>query len=86
MYLTQKNQIKGLSRREEKALRALCLLSKNIYSVGSYEVRHIFFKTPPLLTYNSNVQSGKHRDNCKLLHSGTSQQTVKVAERQFKLF
>jgi hypothetical protein len=43
MYLTQKNQIKGLSSREEKAIGALCQFSKNSYSVGTCEVRQHFF-------------------------------------------
>src|SRR5512136_84295 len=86
MDLTQKNQTKGLSSRQEKALRALCRLSNNIYSLGICEVRHHFFYPPALLTCNSNVQSGKPRDNCKLRHSGMRQQTVKGAERSDREF
>lgn len=38
------------------------------------------------MTYNSNFNIGKHSDNRKLLRSGISQQTVKVAERSFRSF
>ncbi|WP_237766127.1 hypothetical protein [Arthrospira platensis] len=43
MYLTQKNQIRGLPVRELKALGELCRLSKNLYNVGIYTQWQYYF-------------------------------------------
>lgn len=86
MHLTQKNQLKGLSCREYQALKQLCHLSKNMYNVGMYSVRQHFFATGEYLDYNKNYHQCKNNENYKLLHSGISQQTLKVVDRSFKSF
>ncbi|BAZ48079.1 transposase, IS607 family protein [Nostoc sp. NIES-4103] len=53
MYLTQKNQIRKLNKFEFVALRELCRLSKNLYSVGLYTVRQYFFQERKHLRYES---------------------------------
>ena len=34
VYLTQRNQIKGLTKTEYEALREMCRYAKNLYNVG----------------------------------------------------
>jgi putative transposase len=38
-YRTQKNQIRGLTKKEYQTLRMLCRLSKNLYNVGLSSIR-----------------------------------------------
>ncbi|MDZ4877404.1 MAG: hypothetical protein CLLPBCKN_006839 [Chroococcidiopsis cubana SAG 39.79] len=85
MYLTQKNQIRGLEVREFKALQELCRLSKNLYNVGLYSVRQFFFAESRYLRYESNYHQCKGNENYKLLNTDIAQQTLKVVDRYFPL-
>ena len=86
MYLTQKNQIKGLSKAEYTALRELCHLSKNLYNVGLYSVRQFFFEEKRYLRYESNYHVCKGNENYKLLNTDIAQQTLKIVDRSFRSF
>ncbi|WP_067928396.1 RNA-guided endonuclease InsQ/TnpB family protein [Alicyclobacillus shizuokensis] len=86
MYATQKNQIRGLSKREYNALRLLCRLSKNLYNVGLYNVRQYYIQERKHLRYESNYHYSKENDNYKLLNTDVAQQTLKVVDRSFRSF
>lgn len=86
MYLTQKNQIRGLSNKEFEALRLLCHLSKNLYNVALYSIRQYFFQERSYLRYESNYHFCKDNENYKLLNTDIAQQTLKVADRSFRSF
>ena len=43
MYLTQKCQLRNLSKIEYSALSSLCVLSKNLYNSTLYAVRQYYF-------------------------------------------
>lgn len=86
MYLTQKNQIRGLSAREFQSLRALCRLSKNMFNVGLYETRQHFFNEREHLRYESIYHRAKENENYKLLQTDVAQQTLKIVDRSFQSF
>lgn len=86
MYLTQKNQIRGLEAREFNALQELCRLSKNLYNVGLYTVRQYYFQEQKYLRYESNYHYCKGNENYKLLNTDIAQQTLKVVDRTFRSF
>lgn len=86
MYLTQKNQIRGLGRQELAALRTLCRLTKNLYNVGLYSVRQFFFETHPHLCYEANYHVCKDNENYALLNTNIAQQTLKAVDRVFRSF
>lgn len=86
MYLTQKNQIRGLGAREFTALRELCRLSKNLYNVGLYTVRQYYFQFGKHLRYESNYHYCKANENYKRLNTDIAQQTLKVVDRTFRSF
>lgn len=86
MYATQKNQIRGLSKREYNALRLLCRLSKNLYNVGLYNVRQYYLQERKHLRYESNYHHSKENENYKLLNTDVAQQTLKVVDRSFRSF
>lgn len=86
MYLTQKNQVRGLSKQEFTALQTLCRLTKNLYNVGLYAVRQFFFARRQYLKYESNYHACKGNENYRLLNTDIAQQTLKVVDRSFKSF
>jgi hypothetical protein len=86
MYLTQKCQIRALSKQEFLALRELYHLSKNLYNVGLYSVRQFFFAKARYLRYESNYHYCKGNENYKLLNTDIAQQTLKVVDRSFRSF
>ncbi|MBE9144495.1 RNA-guided endonuclease InsQ/TnpB family protein [Planktothrix mougeotii] len=86
MYLTQKNQIRGLDAREFNALRELCRLSKNLYNVGLYTLRQYYFQERKHLRYESNYHYCKENENYKRLNTDIAQQTLKVVDRTFRSF
>jgi putative transposase len=49
MDTTQKNQIRGLSKKQFKALRFFCWMSKVLYNVGLYSIRNTIFKRKNIL-------------------------------------
>jgi putative transposase len=86
MYLTQKNQIRDLSKTEFLALRELCRLSKNLYNVGLYTVRQYFFEERKHLRYESAYHLCKENENYQALNTDIAQQTLKVVDRTFRSF
>jgi IS605 OrfB family transposase len=86
MYLTQKNQIRGLSKPEFTVLRELCRLSKNLYNVGLYSVRQFYFSEQKYLRYELNYHHCKGNENYQLLNTDIAQQTLKVVDRSFRSF
>jgi IS605 OrfB family transposase len=86
MYLTQKNQIRGLKTSEFIALKKLCRLSKNLYNVGLYTVKQYYFQERKHLKYESNYHYCKENENYRLLSTDIAQQTLKVVDRTFRSF
>lgn len=81
MYLTQSNQIRGLSKQQYKVLREMCWISKNLYNVALYNIRQYYFQEKKFLSYETNYHNCKANENYKLLQAGVSQQTLKVVDR-----
>ncbi|MFN6156578.1 transposase [Anabaena sp. AL09] len=86
MYLTQKNQIRGLKANKFTALKELCRLSKNLYNVGLYTVRQYYFQERKHLKYESNYHYCKGNENYRMLNTDIAQQTLKVVDRTFRSF
>ena len=86
MYLTQKNQIRGLKSNEFTALKELCRLSKNLYNVGLYTVRQYYFQERKHLKYESNYHHCEGNENYRMLNTDIAQQTLKVVDRTFRSF
>ncbi|MED0673192.1 transposase [Aneurinibacillus aneurinilyticus] len=86
MYLTQSNQIRGLSKEQFQQLREMCHYAKNLYNVGLYNIRQHYFVEKTFLKYESNYHAAKTNENYKRLQAGVSQQILKVVDRSFKSF
>ena len=86
VYLTQRNQIKGLTKTEYEALREMCRYAKNLYNVGLYSIRQYFFLEGKYRRYDSHYHAVKDNENYALLQAGVGQQILQVVDRAFRSF
>jgi len=86
LFGIQRQQLKHLTASEYRALRELCVLTKNMYNVALYNVRQYYFTEKKFLGYNSNYHLCKDNENYKILNSNSAQQIMKVVDRNFKSF
>jgi IS605 OrfB family transposase len=85
MYLTQKNNLVA-DKQTIDIIGKLCYHAARLYNVGLYEVRQYFFETGNYNNYNANYHCCKDNENYKLLLSDTSQQILRIVDRDFKSF
>ena len=86
MYLTLKQQVKHLSKKEFKNLKYLCHIAKNLKNQAIYNVRQHYFKNKKYLNYNENYKMLKNSENYKKLNSNMAQQILKEVDESFKSF
>ena len=86
MYLTLKQQVKHLSKKEFRNLKYLCHIAKNLKNQAIYNVRQHYFKNKKYLSYNENYKMLKNSENYKKLNSNMAQQILKEVDGSFKSF
>ncbi|WP_338979881.1 transposase [Fusobacterium polymorphum] len=86
MYLTLKQQVKHLSKKEFRILKYLCHIAKNLKNQAIYNVRQHYFKNKKYLSYNENYKILKNSENYKKLNSNMAQQVLKEVDGSFKSF
>ena len=86
MYLTLKQQVKHLSKKEFKNLKYLCHIAKNLKNQAIYNVRQHYFKNKKYLSYNENYKMLKNSENYMNLNSNMAQQILKEVDESFKSF
>ncbi|QUB95432.1 transposase [Leptotrichia sp. oral taxon 218] len=86
MYLTLKQQVKHLSKKEFRNLKYLCHIAKNLKNQATYNVRQYYFKNKKYLSYNENYKMLKNSENYKKLNSNMAQQILKEVDGSFKSF
>ena len=86
MYLTLKQQVKHLSKKEFRNLKYLCHIAKNLKNQAIYNVRQHYFKNKNYLSYNENYKILKNSENYKKLNSNMAQQILKEVDESFKSF
>ena len=86
MYLTLKQQVKHLSKKEFRNLKYLCHIAKNLKNQAIYNVRQHYFKNRKYLSYNENYKMLKNSENYKKLNSNMAQQILKEVDESFKSF
>ncbi|CAK7012427.1 transposase [Tissierella sp.] len=64
----------------------MCILSKNLYNVGLYNIRQYYFNNNKHLDYSGNYSICKENENYKLLNSNISQQILKEVDSTIKSF
>ena len=85
MYLTQKNNL-VVDDNILGIVGKLCFHSARLYNVGLYEVRQYFFATGNYNNYNANYHCCKINEHYNILLSDTSQQILRIVDRDFKSF
>ena len=86
MYLTLKQQVKHLSKKEFRNLKYLSHIAKNLTNEAIYNVRQHYFQNKKYLSYNENYKMLKNSENYKKLNSNMAQQILKEVDGSFKSF
>ena len=86
MYLTLKQQVKHLSKKEFRNLKYLCHIAKNLKNQAIYNIRQHYFNNKKYLNYNENYKMLKNSENYKKLNSNMAQQILKEVDESFKSF
>ena len=86
MYLTLKQQVKHLSKKEFRNLKYLCHIAKNLKNQAIYNVRQHYFNNKKYLSYSENYKMLKNSENYKKLNSNMAQQILKEVDESFKSF
>ena len=86
MYLTLKQQVKHLSRKEFRNLKYLSHIAKNLTNEAIYNIRQYYFNKKKYLSYNENYKMLKNSENYKKLNSNMAQQILKEVDGSFKSF
>ena len=86
MYLTLKQQVKHLSKKEFRNLKYLSHIAKNLTNEAIYNIRQYYFNKKKYLSYNENYKMLKNIENYKKLNSNMAQQILKEVDGSFKSF
>lgn len=86
MYLTLKQQVKHLSKKEFRNLKYLSHIAKNLTNEAIYNIRQYYFRNKKYLSYNENYKILKNSENYKKLNSNMAQQILKEVDGSFKSF
>ena len=86
MYLTLKQQVKHLSKKEFRNLKYLSRIAKNLTNEAMYNIRQYYFNKKKYLSYNENYKILKNSENYKKLNSNMAQQILKEVDGSFKSF
>ncbi len=86
MYLTIKQQVKHLSKKDYAVLRDLCYIAKNLTNQAIYNIRQHYFSTGEYLSYENNYALLKSSENYRLLNSNMAQQILKEVDGSFRSF
>ena len=86
MYLSVKQQIKHLSKKEYKIIKELCHIAKNLTNQAIYNIRQYYFAEGKYLSYSKNYELLKTSDNYKLLNSNMAQQILKEVDGSFQSY
>ena len=86
MYLTLKQQVKHLSKKEFRNLKYLSHIAKNLTNEAIYNIRQYYFNKKKYLSYSENYKMLKNSENYKKLNSNMAQQILKEVDESFKSF
>ena len=86
MYLTLKQQVKHLSKKEFRNLKYLSHIAKNLTNEAIYNIRQYYFNKKKYLSYNENYKILKNSENYMKLNSNMAQQILKEVDGSFKSF
>lgn len=80
------HRVEHIWLKSSKSLSFLSHLSKNLYNEANYIIRQEFFKSGKWIRYYELCKLLKNSDNYKALFAQTSQQILKIVDRNWKAF
>jgi IS605 OrfB family transposase len=86
MYLTVKQQVKHLSKKDYKSIKYLCHIAKNLTNQAIYNIRQHYFNEGEYLNYAKNYALLKSSENYKILNANMAQQILREVDFSFKSF
>jgi len=86
MYLTVKQQVKHLSRKDFQNLKTLAHAAKNLTNEAIYNIRQHYFQCGEYLNYHQNYRLLRTSPNYRILNSNMAQQILKEVDGTFKSF
>ena len=87
MYLTVRQQMKQLSKKDYRTIKKLCHIAKNLANEAIYNVRQSYFKEKRYLNYYENWKLlSKSSENYKKLQTHVSEQVIQQVDEMFKSF
>lgn len=86
MYLTVKQQVKHLSKRDFLTLKELCHAAKNLINEATYNIRQYFFDTKKYLGFSKNYHLLKTSVNYRMLNSNMAEQLILQVHKNFGSF
>ena len=69
MYLTLKQQVKHLNKKEFRDLKYLSHIAKNLTNEAIYNIRQYYFNKKKYLSYNENYKILKDSENLEFVSS-----------------
>ena len=86
MYLTIKQKVKHLSKKDFLVLRELCHVGKNLANEAIYNIRQYYFAEGKYINDTKNYALLKSSENYRILNSNMAQQILKEVDGMFKSF
>ena len=86
MYVTIRQQMKHLSKKDYRTIRNLCHIAKNSANQALYNVRQHYFREKKYLNYYQNWNILKHSENYKKLQTHVAEQVIQQVDSMFKSF
>jgi len=83
--IAQRNNLKT-NKKNIKIIKQLSIYSAKLYNYGLKNALYYFFENNEYLDYNKNYHLCKNNENYKLLLSDTSQQILRIVDRDFKSY
>ena len=86
MYLTVKQQLKHLTKKDYNLLLSVCHINKNLYNVALYSIDTNYKESGEFLSYEANYHACKTNENYKLLQTDFGQAIIKRVDNNYRAF
>ena len=86
MYLTIKQQVKQLSKKDYRNIKKLSHIAKNLTNEAIYNIRQYYFQEKKYLSFKENYRLLKNSQNYKKLNSNMAQQIIMKVDSMFASF
>lgn len=86
MLVAQKNEIRGLPKKQYAMLLEMCRYANSLANVAEWHIRHFKQHTGSYLSYAKNCRISKHNPNYKMLQAQVAQQTIKRQDKKHQSF